>query len=234
MASKRGLLIVLEGNDRVGKTTQALKIVQWFKGQQKQAEMIRFPDRNTPIGKLIDGYCKKDIKMNDHVIHLLFTANRWERFEEMQEKINAGINLVVDRYSYSGVAYSAAKDGMKFDWCFAPESGLLRPDCILFLSSDIETLEKRGDFGDEVYENCDFQTKVRQTYARMRDSSWNVSFSLEFFYKLLILIIFVYIKRLWTPEIEALNKSMKILSRLLSLNLKQFLKTLKNFDKKNI
>jgi thymidylate kinase len=35
-------------------------------------------DRSTPIGQMIDSYLKSSVKMDDHVIHLLFSANRWE------------------------------------------------------------------------------------------------------------------------------------------------------------
>jgi dTMP kinase len=37
-----------------------------------------FPDRTTPIGKMIDNYLKGEAEQEDHVIHLLFSANRWE------------------------------------------------------------------------------------------------------------------------------------------------------------
>lgn len=35
-------------------------------------------DRTTPIGQMIDSYLKSQVEMDDHVIHLLFSANRWE------------------------------------------------------------------------------------------------------------------------------------------------------------
>jgi len=35
-------------------------------------------DRSTPIGQLIDSYLKNQSQQEDHVIHLLFSANRWE------------------------------------------------------------------------------------------------------------------------------------------------------------
>lgn len=35
-------------------------------------------DRTTPIGKMIDSYLKGETEVEDHVIHLLFSANRWE------------------------------------------------------------------------------------------------------------------------------------------------------------
>lgn len=34
----------------------------------------------------------------------------------MEAKLKAGVNLIVDRYSYSGVAFSAAK-GLDIEWC---------------------------------------------------------------------------------------------------------------------
>lgn len=36
------------------------------------------PDRSTSIGQMIDSYLKNDSQQEDHVIHLLFSANRWE------------------------------------------------------------------------------------------------------------------------------------------------------------
>ena len=40
-------------------------------------------------------------------------------------KLQSGVTLVVDRYSYSGVAFTAAKkmEGLDLEWCKAPERG---------------------------------------------------------------------------------------------------------------
>ena len=35
-------------------------------------------DRTTAIGGLINRYLKKEIELEDHAAHLLFTANHWE------------------------------------------------------------------------------------------------------------------------------------------------------------
>ena len=35
-------------------------------------------DRTTVIGQMIDSYLRSDSELDDHVIHLLFSANRWE------------------------------------------------------------------------------------------------------------------------------------------------------------
>jgi hypothetical protein len=35
-------------------------------------------DRSTPIGQMINSYLLGQSEQEDHVIHLLFSANRWE------------------------------------------------------------------------------------------------------------------------------------------------------------
>lgn len=103
-SATRGALVVLEGLDRSGKTTQVKLLEQRFVEEGRPVKVMRFPgefaseiqgslwgrrftvgvwtegeiDRSTPIGQMIDSYLKSDVEMEDHVIHLLFSANRWE------------------------------------------------------------------------------------------------------------------------------------------------------------
>ena len=35
-------------------------------------------DRTTAIGKQINAYLNKEVELEDHSVHLLFAANRWE------------------------------------------------------------------------------------------------------------------------------------------------------------
>jgi dTMP kinase len=40
--------------------------------------MLSKLDRTTPIGQMINSYLQSKADLEDHVIHLLFSANRWE------------------------------------------------------------------------------------------------------------------------------------------------------------
>ena len=73
MVSKRGCLIVFEGGDRSGKSTQVQRLVDSL----SMCVMQRFPDRTTHTGQIINSYLQGD-PMNDQAMHLLFSANRWE------------------------------------------------------------------------------------------------------------------------------------------------------------
>ncbi|KAG7456599.1 hypothetical protein MATL_G00237560 [Megalops atlanticus] len=128
MSYTRGALIVLEGVDRAGKTTQCMKLVQALQQSGRPAEMIRFPDRTTKIGQLISSYLEKKQNLEDHTVHLLFSANRWELEPLIREKLQQGISLVVDRYAFSGVAFTSAKPGFSLQWCMNPDIGLPKPD----------------------------------------------------------------------------------------------------------
>ncbi|XP_010121077.1 PREDICTED: thymidylate kinase, partial [Chlamydotis macqueenii] len=106
--------------------------------------------RTTEIGQLISSYLGKEKNLEDHTVHLLFSANRWEHVPLMKDKLHQGITLVVDRYAFSGVAFTSAKE-------LSPEKAA-----------------ERGNFGNERYENSSFQEKVLQSFYRlMKDKTLN-------------------------------------------------------------
>ena len=109
---KRGALIVVEGVDKVGKTTQCNKLVKELTKEHYSVEYWKYPKRDTQIGSIIDQYLSGSAELDDHVVHLLFSANRWESVKALIEKLKSGTTLIVDRYAFSGVAYSAAKEVM--------------------------------------------------------------------------------------------------------------------------
>ncbi|CAG8480735.1 9548_t:CDS:2 [Paraglomus brasilianum] len=163
----RGAFILLEGCDRAGKSTQAAKLVRKLKARGFLVEHMRFPDRTTPIGNMIDAYLKSTKELDDHAVHLLFSANRWECMAKMKKLLSSGTSIVVERYAYSGVTFSAAK-GLELAWCKSPDIGLLAPDVTLFLDLPICEAGKREGFGEERYENEDFQRNVRGLFLDMK------------------------------------------------------------------
>lgn len=163
----RGAFIVLEGVDRCGKTTQCGLLANAL-ALQKPTEAIRFPDRTSAIGSLINSYLTSSAALNDQTIHLLFSANRWEASSSLESKLAAGTNLVCDRYAFSGVAFSSAK-GLDLDWCMSCDRGLPAPDAVIYLDISVEDASERGQYGEERYEKIDFQRKVRDMFMAMKD-----------------------------------------------------------------
>ncbi|KAI8019558.1 Thymidylate kinase [Camellia lanceoleosa] len=183
-SDSRGALIVLEGLDRSGKTLQSRKMISYLEGLSYSVESWRFPNRNTGVGQMISTYLANKSELDDHAIHLLFSANRWEKRSLMENKLRSGTTLIVDRYSFSGVAFSSAK-GLNIEWCKAPEMGLLAPDLVLYLDIppevicsiikfvvEVKKAAERGGYGGERYGQLEFQRKVALSYQILHDASW--------------------------------------------------------------
>ncbi|KNC82590.1 thymidylate kinase, variant [Sphaeroforma arctica JP610] len=168
---RRGTLIVLEGCDRSGKSTQARMLVDSLTQEGHPSKLMRFPDRTTTLGKTINDYLTSAVEMSDQAIHLLFSANRWEAMKQMEADLNAGTTLVVDRYAFSGVAFTAAK-GLDLQWCKNPDTGLYAPDVTIYMDLPVDEAMRRGGFGEERYEKEDFQNKVGQVFMQLRTPEW--------------------------------------------------------------
>lgn len=148
--SKRGTFIVLEGVDRCGKTTQCGLLLRHLISMGLAAVAMRFPDRTTLVGQLINSYLASDVTtLDDRAIHLLFSANRWEAAPNVTKTLAAGTCIVCDRYAYSGVAFSSAKladPPLTIEWCKSPDVGLPAPDVVIFLDLSQEEAEQRGGY----------------------------------------------------------------------------------------
>jgi dTMP kinase len=61
----RGKLIILEGLDRSGKSSVTKFIKEYLLDKNLEAVQMNFPDRNTIIGKMIDGYLSNKADINN-------------------------------------------------------------------------------------------------------------------------------------------------------------------------
>eukprot|EP00882_Tetradesmus_deserticola_P016120 GHRQ01017196.1.p1 GENE.GHRQ01017196.1~~GHRQ01017196.1.p1 ORF type:complete len:140 (+),score=18.78 GHRQ01017196.1:209-628(+) len=76
----RGAFILFEGVDRCGKSTQTSLLTKALQDKGVAVESWNFPDRkNTVTGPAIHEYLTGKEDHNDQTIHLLFSANRWEK-----------------------------------------------------------------------------------------------------------------------------------------------------------
>lgn len=115
---------------------------------------------------MINLYLTGQAHQDDHSIHLLFSANRWEAVQGLEKDIESGTHIIVDRYSFSGAVYSAAKGNpnLSLDWAWSPEIGLPKPDLVIFLDLSSAEAAKRGGYGEERYETEKMQTRVRALF----------------------------------------------------------------------
>ena len=187
------MLIVLEGLDGAGKSTQVKKLRTYLEGLFGSLEYIHFPRYDSPVyGDLISRFLRGDFGSNEQVhpqlVALLFAEDRHGASPEMKATLQTGGHVLLDRYVYSNIAYQCAKisdpdeaENLR-EWIFNTEYGnfdLPRPDLNIFLDVPIGFVEsklnsQRGgsdrDYlagGQDIHEaDIEFQKRVRAIYRR--------------------------------------------------------------------
>jgi dTMP kinase len=84
--------------------------------------------------------------------------------------VNNGITVIVDRYYWSGVVYTAAKRNPSLTraWSRNCDVGLPTPDICFFLNISAEAARQRGGgYGEERYEKEEFQDAVRNNFRML-------------------------------------------------------------------
>lgn len=150
------MLVVLEGLDGAGKSTQVKKLKEYLAQRCGELEYIHFPRYDAPVyGDLISRFLRGDFGSNETVhpqlVALLFAEDRHGAGPMIQAALDAGKTVLLDRYVYSNIAYQCAKlrDHQERkrlrDWIFNTEYGdfnLPVPDLNLFLDVPIGFVEK--------------------------------------------------------------------------------------------
>ncbi|WP_281951027.1 dTMP kinase [Nitrosophilus kaiyonis] len=133
------MYVVLEGIDRVGKSTQ----IELLKKEFKDAIFTKEPG-GTEFGKKI-----REIVLNDSISPIaevfLFLADRNEHLEKVI-KPNIKRLIISDRGFISGIAYAHIKSNLSYEKLFELNELALEeifPDKIIFIEIDKNELEKR-------------------------------------------------------------------------------------------
>lgn len=187
------MLVVLEGLDGAGKSTQVKKLRTYLESLFGDLEYIHFPRYDAPVyGGLISRFLRGDFGSNETVhpqlVALLFAEDRHGAAPQMMERLAKGGTVLLDRYVYSNIAYQCAKvsdpdeaEALR-DWIFNTEYGdfeLPLPDLNIFLDVPIGFVEsklknQRGGADRDYLEGAQdiheadmaFQIRVRDIYRK--------------------------------------------------------------------
>ena len=155
----RGKLIVVEGTDCSGKETQTNLLLERLREKGLKVKKYSFPNYNSATGKIVGGpYLGKSYicngwfpegasRVEPEVSSLYYAADRKYNIWLINEDLNNGFNVILDRYVYSNMAHQGGKldtseerDRM-FKWLEKLEFELLelpKPDIKEFLHMPYE------------------------------------------------------------------------------------------------
>jgi len=168
----KGKFIVIEGIDGCGKGTQVKKIASHLRKQNAKVKTFSYPDRNGPIGSLIDQYLHRKYNFSKEVQFLLYFSDFLKDKEAIKKWLQGGGVIVADRYFLSTLAYQSiggfpVKRGLEAAKLFE----LPKPDMIIYLDINPETSLSRkfGQKGalDRHEADAKFQRNLARVYRQL-------------------------------------------------------------------
>jgi len=185
------MLIVLEGLDGAGKSTQIAMLRDWLASTGLASEYLHFPRFDAPVfGELIARFLRGDMgrleQVDPYLVALLYAGDRADAAPHIRSWLGQGKAVILDRYVYSNVGYQCAKiddpDRRRRlrEWILELEYeyyGIPRPDLSLFLDVPFAftrsklTRTRRGDDrsylngAEDIHEaSLTLQQRVRRVY----------------------------------------------------------------------
>ena len=172
-APRRGRLLVLEGLDGAGTTTQAARLCERLRRDGRRVHVTAEPSGG-PVGALVRQILRGRIGgaagsggFDPRALALLFAADRLDHGQvEIAPKLEAGVDVVCDRFTLSSLAYQGAQLG-EMEWVGELNRAALVPDATLFLRVRPEVALRRRQAASierEIFEVDAFQRKVARSY----------------------------------------------------------------------
>lgn len=165
--SSRGAFICIEGVDAVGKKTQSSILNSRLVSRGFSTAMFSFPDYGTAMGREIRRFLAGEKTYPPEVRSLLYSANRWEKREELEAALSRNDVLIANRYTASNIAYGTS-NGLDLQWLLNLDEGLPKPDLVLVLDAPVEVLKTRRARGKDAYErDLLLQDAARRSYLTL-------------------------------------------------------------------
>jgi dTMP kinase len=190
-------LFVIEGVDGAGKSTQINLLRNFFLKKGNDCEYLHFPRIETPyFGELIARFLRGEFgglnEVDPYLVAMLYAGDRKDAASLISNWLKEGKIVLLDRYTYSNIAYQCAKltgipEQIKLmQWILSLEFnhfGIPKPDLNIFLDvpfsftennlTNIRTGNDRNYLNgtrDIHEESLIFQKNVRDIYMRISET----------------------------------------------------------------
>ena len=149
----KGLLIVIEGTDGSGKSTQIEKLRRWIEDQSYGC-MVSEWKTSRLIANVIDDAKDRNL-LNATTFSLLYAADFADRLENtIIPALDSGFVVLLDRYTYTAFARDVVR-GLNMEWVKKLYDYAPTPDLVFYLDMPIDILLKRviGTTGLDYWES---------------------------------------------------------------------------------
>lgn len=159
-------LVVLEGLDGAGTTTQMCLLASALEGKGRKVAMTAEPT-DEPIGRLIRSILRKECSTSPWSLAMLYSADRNDHVISMEKETKKGTIVISDRYFYSSLAYQSVNSPFRDVWDI--NKGYPHAQYVIYIDTPVEEcmrrIEHRG-LAKELFEKKAFLGKVRENYEK--------------------------------------------------------------------
>lgn len=179
-----GKLIVIEGTDGVGRSTQVALLREWL--EQNGYGAVQTGLARSALAARGITRAKQGNELSPLTMDLFYTTDFVDRLEkEIIPALRAGFVMLTDRYIYAPIARALAR-GADPDWIFDVYGFAIVPDAVFYLRADVEAIvprvmASRGEFdywesgsdflpGTDLYQNyITYQRSIIEQFDSMVD-----------------------------------------------------------------
>ncbi len=185
---KKGQLVVLEGADGTGKTTQAKLLFNFLKKRKIPAVLISFPRYHSAWGKMVKRYLEGEFgslgQVDPYLASLLYAGDRLTAASQIKKWQKEGKIIICDRYVGSNLAHQAAKlktqnsklqfikwlENLEYE-----ENKVPKEDLVILLTIPGATAQKFMDKRiKDIHEvDLNYQNKVASAFEELASESKN-------------------------------------------------------------
>jgi dTMP kinase len=161
------MLIVIEGSDKAGKATQTQMLKEALEKKSVSVATLAFPVYDTKIGEEIRALLHGEREYPIQVRHMLLSANRWEKKEEIERLLKENDIVILNRYYQSNLVYGLAS-GLNIEWLKALDEGLPKEDIVIVLDVAPEvSIQRMSNKGDIFEMSDDIMNNVSKLYREL-------------------------------------------------------------------
>lgn len=183
MMTARGRLIVLEGQESAGKSTQAPRLLRWLGDRGVDAMLVREPGGTDAGEKIRELVLHVPYELTAAAEALLFMASRAELVDRViKPALLEGRTVVLDRFFLSTYAYQVAGRGLDAELVASANALATRglvPDLTVVLTLSAAErrarLDRRGGHDKIERAGDPFHSRVDAAFEQFLDPAWQAA-----------------------------------------------------------
>jgi dTMP kinase len=159
-------IIVFEGIDKSGKTTQSQILQAKLLEKGHDCVIMEFPNNENETGPMIRKLLAQRHNYRHEFFHILMSANRWEEAKKIEGYLMDGKIIIMNRYYHSNLIYGMCNN-VDYKWLYSLDEQLPREGLTIVLEINPEESFNREVERDNFEVNKELMIKAAKLYREI-------------------------------------------------------------------